>query len=60
MIRNEPYLLEQLASAPTLWEAAEIARELERLGTNEAYPYVATVLTRFALTTWPKPPRNWK
>ena len=60
MIKNEPYYLARLAEAETLWEAAEIARTLEQYGTNEAYPAIAKVLTRFALNTWPKPPRGWK
>ena len=50
----------KLKDAPTLWEAADIARTLERLGTNEAYPIMASVLSRFALSTWPKAPRGWQ
>lgn len=58
MIKNEPYYLDRLANAETAWEAAEIAQTLERLGTNEAYPPMAKVLTRLAETTWPKKPRD--
>jgi hypothetical protein len=57
MIKNEPYYIDRLANAETLSEGVEIAQTLERLGTNEAYPAIARLLSRLAGNKVPRHPK---